>query len=282
MQRIQFAFLLSLFALIILIHRRSFNRTPPLTFSDIRPRIQSKPFYPPTMLFTSHSYPELPEFARIAIQSYTAYCERNGIAYRDYTTPPNKTRVPPIWHRVMKLNKLCETQPSGVVIMYADVDTMIKPQHLHININDVIDQIDAVTGKRWDMYVGQDPGGAGLYRLNSGVLIVRNTAWTRSFLKRWLNMYDAVKWSQDSAYNWICDGSNNYHESGKYCYTEQGALNQLWHHEVLNASRHIYLAHKSFFSDTDYLSQSFMVHAMGVSNEFRAAWFKRMIRREFI
>jgi galactosyl transferase GMA12/MNN10 family len=94
---------------------------------------------------------------------------------------------PPAWSKIKAVQYLLSLTTDEHTrrcdwVMWTDADTLVMNSHIRIT-----DFLPADENK--DLVVG--PGKGGGY--NSGVWVLRNTAWSRSFLETWWNMTDFVR-----------------------------------------------------------------------------------------
>lgn len=90
------------------------------------------------------------------------------------------TSRPPAWSKIKAVQHLLENEQCEWV-MWADADTVIMSSD-----NRIEDFLPADPTK--DLLIGSDKGGG----YNSGVFVVRNTAWSKRFLQQWWNMKSFV------------------------------------------------------------------------------------------
>lgn len=247
--------------------------------SNLRPRKDR----PRAVLFVSHNYTQLPAYAALAIEAFKRYAaDHSDVEFREMKHDPKSTSVSPYWLRVHDFQKLTKELPEGTVIAYFDLDTMIRPHHVQVHLADVLASIDETTKWKWHMYVGCDPYEHGIHELNSGVVVVRNTAWTRQFMDLWWSRYPQTRWRKNAVSNkWTCSDSSR---SDSICAWaeqsyEQGALNQLVADNTLRCREKIAKVHRTVFSNADINEpRSFIVHLMQVDNQSRETTFRAMLR----
>ena len=90
------------------------------------------------------------------------------------------TSRPPAWSKIKAVQHLLEHEQCDWV-MWTDADTVIMNSDKTIE-----DFLPADPTK--DLLVGSDKGGG----YNSGVFVIRNTAWSKRFLEQWWNMKSFV------------------------------------------------------------------------------------------
>jgi mannan polymerase II complex MNN10 subunit len=108
------------------------------------------------------------------------YAAKNGYSLYDGSDYIDTSR-PPAWSKIQAVKHLLENKGCDWV-MWTDADTVIMNSDVRIE-----DFLPSDSSK--DLLVGSDNGGG----YNSGVFLVRNTAWSRSFLDEWWNMRSFVR-----------------------------------------------------------------------------------------
>ena len=229
------------------------------------------------VVFMSLRYQTLPAYANANIRLVRRYCDRHGYDFVvfDHAAKQETRDVSPYWLRVYDLRRLCSSYPENSILVYLDADATFNPRYHDVPVQNVIRYIDESIGRTSDLYVGSDPPSiwqmpaANEEVANAGVMVWRNTPWTRAFIARWWEAYDPNRWKITSDSRWVCTRSN-----GQTCrwareHYEQGALNDLIGHLP---SGNVRICHwKVFASDED----GFIVHLMGYPDEKRMEWFAK-------
>ena len=229
------------------------------------------------VVFNSFSYKDdkLPSYANYSTDVNKLYCDKYGYDYIQINHPIDE--MPPYWLRVKDTYELLMKTDYEAVV-YLDLDAVFY---------DFNKPLEAILANEYDFYIGQDPPkpmfsfGEANNLLNSGCYIVKNTRWSKEFLRDWL--YACVGDKGESAgvckhdwkFNngkWNCDGCA--WAGVKY---EQGSLASLYLANVKNAQKHICILEKSVLSNTDPSIPSFVLHLMGSDNSEREKIFKRVL-----
>ena len=134
------------------------------------------------LIFNSFAYDnKLPEYAKYSSIITKAYADKYGYDYKQFN---HKSDVmPPYWLRVKDTYDILMSGEYDIV-MYLDLDATIYDFELPIS--------DVISDERYDFFVGSDV--AQLIErsdfnnlLNTGCFIVRNTDWSRQFVKTWMD-----------------------------------------------------------------------------------------------
>jgi len=107
------------------------------------------------------------------------YCQRHGYHFYDGSDHIDKSR-PPAWSKIKAVQHLLEHEQCDWVL-WTDADTVV------MNSERLIEEFLPADPTK-DLLVGSDKGGG----YNSGVFVVRNTAWSRRFLQEWWDMESYV------------------------------------------------------------------------------------------
>jgi galactosyl transferase GMA12/MNN10 family len=118
---------------------------------------------------------------RMAIDNRRRYCERHG--YRFICEAPIVRDRPACWAKIPTLLAALETHPWA---MWADSDTLVFAQEQRIDeMCDPDYDLIVQSHEEFFRFIGM-PHAAGLNRMpiNTGVFLIRASAWSRDFLER--------------------------------------------------------------------------------------------------
>ena len=110
------------------------------------------------------------------------YAQKHGYQLFDHSSYLDISR-PPAWSKIPAMQALLTPDSQCDWVLWTDADTVIM--NSDIRITDFLP--DPSLGL--DLVVASDEGGG----YNSGVLLFRNTDWSRWFLQTWWNMRDYVR-----------------------------------------------------------------------------------------
>lgn len=222
------------------------------------------------------------DFVKLNAHLIELYCLKNNYEYKQFVHSDDF--ISPYWLRVYDLIKLSNSYPEGTIFVYMDADAIIKPENFNYRINDVLKTLDFKTNNHWDMYISSDPYFSfSDYEntLNAGVIIARNSPWTKNFLLRWYSRYNSHNWSYDKFRNsWTCQKNNNICSWAKEEY-EQGELNSLYLSNQFGEKNRILKLHWSFLSCYSMEVDSYFLHLMVSSNEYRYQVFKDYLEKYY-
>lgn len=224
------------------------------------------------LIFNSFSYPRaIPEYAQYSTAITQKYADLYGYTYKQFNHPPDK--IPPYWLRVKDTYDLLLTEKYDVII-YLDLDATFND--FTLSINDVISE-------DYDFYIGRDPPSiqSGINNIvNTGCYIVRNTDWSKNFIKSWLYgcVNDNTELVGKCKYNWEYKNSSWSCPRCKWAGTsyEQGALATLYVANVNNAQSHICIFYDTL-TNTNQSNKSYVLHLMANSSEKRTRVFKSIL-----
>lgn len=224
------------------------------------------------IFFFSISYETIPSYYEKSFDILSYYCNLHNYKLFVFNHYKDNHEMSPIWIRVsdfIKLTNQYEETPNTIFV-YLDIDTFINPKYLNFKIDNVIDTIDSIDKNYNDVYIGNDP----VYESNAGIIIVRNTQWSKKFLKHWLSKYNTNNWKFKNN-EWVCKRdkyifkfpianiSNIAYKSK--CYWgeddyEQGEFNTIYRNNELNSQDHIKILHHSLISNNKIDIDSFIYH----------------------
>jgi len=188
------------------------------------------------IFFMSIDYPEVPEYGKLTIEILQEYCKKHGYMFKLFNhrvaTGKDKS-ISPYWNRVRDMSYLLDNY-ADYTIIYFDIDVVISPKFFNTPISNLMNNIDGYTKKQWDMYLATDPHYLN-YEMNTGIVIIKNTVWSRNFVKLWFDNYPVDFWKKESQTGkWEC--SNCIWAGDEY---EQGMLNRLYQRNIFNSKQHI-------------------------------------------
>ena len=230
------------------------------------------------LIFNSIAYKndEIPAFAKIGVKINEMYAHKFGYDFKIICHKVDE--MPPYWLRVKDSLVLLNTSNYDY-IMYMDLDAVFN------DFNHSIGQLLEAAGD-YDMYICQDIGFSNKINslLNTGCFIIKNSDWSRQFIKTWLNScfdedsnVDGMcidSWRFDkSSQKWSCD--NCAWAGYKY---EQGSLANLYLNNVLSARKRICIFTYDVFCNVFPTKPSFVLHMMGMPDLLREIGFSKKIK----
>lgn len=227
------------------------------------------------LVFNSYAYHDkIPEYAKYSIAINDKYTQRFGYTYKRFNH--SVETMPPYWMRVKDAYDQLLTNRYDA-IMYLDLDAVFY---------DMDKPIEHIMIGNYDFYIGEDPWS---FReelnnlLNTGCFIIRNTEWSKKFLRNWLNACSGDDGDLEGVckYDWIFKNKNwscpNCAWAGvKY---EQGSLANLYLSNVDNSQKHICIFSKDVLSNNEVSKSSFVLHLMGSSDTERETSFSSIYRK---
>lgn len=218
----------------------------------------NRDIYP--VFFYRYSYMTLPSYASYSIRMIKQYCSKHGYEFIDLNH--GTINISPYWLRVKDLISLSRQYDENAVFVYMDLDTCINPMFMNTTFNEILNSLDDTS--TWDIYVGKSMN-PNRY-INSGVMFVRNTTWSRQLLNSWWNTYNPSKWIKQTD-KWYCIDQDKLCAWAGDNY-EQGELEKLYMSNFMNAKDHIAIIHMDFIYNAFKKSQNtFMYHLMGTDNK---------------
>lgn len=236
----------------------------------------------PVYVYMSLDYPQLPEYGKYSIELIKAYCKLHRYNFQVFDHHSSPGAMSPYWIRVKDLHALLRATPPNALIMYLDLDATIHPDHFHTRLETLVNALDSSTSHTWDMYAAVDPGFAN-FEMNTGIIIAKNTEWSKAFVSTWLANYPKGFWKKGVDQTWTCSIASNMSFSNKCLWAgdeyEQGMFNRLYQRDILDARKHILPVDTSVFGSKDPTKASVIVHLMGMTNDARARHFKAYFDR---
>lgn len=219
----------------------------------------------------SHDYSSIPEYNKYARSLLIEYCTRHRYRFVELNHAGN-TEVSPYWLRVKDLIDMSNSHSEDTVLIYMDLDTCINPHYMDTRVEDIIHNIDS-RQQEWQMYIGKDANHTKY--INTGVLIIKNTEWSKRALDHWWSAYRPSVWSIQGG-TWKCKEGDAVCSWAKDNY-EQGEMEKMYRTNTLNAKSNIAILHMDVVSN--YMSKknkTFIYHWMGRSDNDRERFFKSL------
>jgi hypothetical protein len=214
------------------------------TFGNIL-RNLSRSYNYKIVIFRSISYGNIPEYFSYHNNILKQYCAQHGYILEIFNHKENVMN--PYWLRVQDLIKLSTMYDSNTIFIYMDIDTIINPKHLDKDINKLLYAYDTKTNKNWDMYLGIDLD----HIVNTGIMIIKNTEWSKELLNIWYKQYKAKNWLFDDVNRkWFYVHNGEVSEFASHGY-EQGELNKLMMYDVIDYKNNIAILHYSWVSNRE-------------------------------
>lgn len=236
----------------------------------------------PVVFLNSFSYSTFPTYGEYSTKIISKYCSLHNYTHilKNHNTDPHP--LSPYWDRVRDLISLSKEYPENTIFVYLDIDATINPKYFKYTIPDLLRTIDKISGTPSDIYIGYDPPPQlESSTFNTGVMIVRNTIWSRDFLTTWYNTYDPSMWSNHNG-KWVCTNySKNSNAPCKWAGIgyEQGEFNLLYKQNKNEEQSHITGLHYTVVSNMEINTDSFILHLMSSSNKHREAIFKKFLNK---
>ena len=226
-------------------------------------------------VYMSIDYPELPEYGKYSIAIMEDYCKKHGYNFKVYNhNSINHDKLSPYWIRVKDMQNLLHNTEHDSIIVYFDLDAIVHPKYFSKRLESVMASLDNVTNSTWDMYVSIDPN-PGTHEMNTGIIIARNTEWTRNFVGLWLNNYPKGFWKRNiTTLKWECNkclwAGDEY---------EQGMFNRLYQRDIMDSQSHILPVHQSILGNSIPTVNSFTLHLMAHTNEDRLKYLRELYKQ---
>ena len=221
------------------------------------------------IFFFSHNYDTLPPYAQKSKEMINRYCKHHNYKFREFVH--DKTSVSPYWVRVKDLLMLCDEFDDNAVFIYLDLDTFLNPYQFNNSIDRLMCALDH--NNEWDMYIGKDTHPK--YPINTGVMIIKNTEWSRALIKEWWSRYDDSKWTQTNG-KWRCVDNGKECKWARQNY-EQGELNIMYQENVLDMKTHVAILDMIVISNSLKLSKhTFIYHLMSFNDADRLEIFNQL------
>lgn len=250
----------------------NYNYTPLSTYLD---NLNKENKEEKKILFIfSHDYKTLPVYFEYAKNSINKYCKMHNYNYIIKNHYPNK-KISPYWLRVFDLIELSNIYDENYIFIYLDLDTIINLKYKDIKIENLLDTIDKFDNKKYDIYIGKDI--APHNYINTGVMFIRNTSYSKMLLNEWVKYYNSNIWLLNNE-RWVCTKNNNTCAWAGYDY-EQGALEHIYLNNLFDSKNHIKILHSSICSERNILYDAFIYHFMAFDNIIRKQFMQNLYNR---
>lgn len=235
---------------------------------------------PIVVFLLCYSYPKVPDYLNYNLQILKKYCSSHNykLIERNYS----EIDISPYWLRVKELLELSKQYPLDTIFIYLDADATINPKHFNVNMTTLVNKLETIAGHPCDIFIGSDPPfffltlGYNESTLNTGVMILKNSLWTKSFLRRWYSRYNGKMWKKNGD-SWVCTKDSEDKCSWAREGYEQGELNYLYSQNTHDEKNHILNVHYTVLSNNDVNNDSFIIHLMASTNRTRDIEFKRLL-----
>ena len=228
------------------------------------------------VFFYSYDYKILPQYSKYSIKNIKKYCQINNYTLLELNHFYDKKKISPYWIRVMDLIYLTQQYPENTIFIYLDLDTILNPEYFNIKIDILLNGIDNYDNNKYhnnnyDIYISSDP--LPHLNINTGVMFIRNTKYSKKFLKLWFSLYQESKWLLNDD-KWVCKKNKYSHCIFAGYEYEQGALEYLYNNNKDNCKSHIKILQPNFCSNSNYKDDSFIYHFMGFNSNDRNKYMK--------
>lgn len=211
------------------------------------------------IIFFSLDYKVLPKYYNIVLKNITDYCTLHNYTLIIFDHYNDKDKISPYWYRVRDFIKLSSQYDDDTIFMYLDLDVCVNPKYNYLSINNMINAVDDIEKNTSDIYIGNNLGST----TNAGVIIIRNTNWSKIFLNVWWNKYNPQYWNFDAERNkWVCRINDKKCIWARNGY-EQGEFNKMYENNELNSQDRIKILHYSLVSSNEIQKDNFIYHFYG-------------------
>ena len=213
------------------------------------------------------AYNKFPEFSDYTIKINKLYCKKWNYEYK--FIEHDLSKMPPYW---LKVNDIVEyIHKDYDYVVFLDLDACFMD--FDISLDMLINEIDNLSGKKHDVYIGKDPPFSVI--ANTGTFIVKNSDFGKKFSKLWLSAcMDNQNKITNKCLNWDYDSVNKKWSCPLCLWAginyEQGVFNYIYELYKNN----IALLDMSFFTDNKIHNKPFIYHAMSKTNDSRLNIFK--------
>jgi hypothetical protein len=210
------------------------------------------------IFFLSFDYEKLPIYYNKMLMILTKYCKHHNNKLYIFDHYNDENKISPYWNRVadfIKLSNIYKESPNTIIV-YLDIDTCINSKYFNVSVSDIIDSIDKIENKDSDIYIGNDP--SPVEPGNAGVIIIRNTKWSKQFLKLWWSKYNPNNWKIVNN-KWICKNQDKLCNWAGNDY-EQGEFNNIYRNNDIDSRNHIMVLNYSIISNNNFLTDAFIYH----------------------
>lgn len=229
------------------------------------------------VIFRSINYDIMPDYFIYHNEILEKYCTMHGYTLEIFNH--KEVDMNPYWMRVQDLIKLSKKYDENTIFIYMDIDTIINPKHLDKEINKLLYAYDTKTNNIWDIYLGIDLD----HIVNTGIIIVKNTEWSKSLLNKWYSQYKPHNWSFDlESRKWSYNHNGRISDFATHGY-EQGELNKLMMDDIIDYKNNMAILHYSWLSnrDIDSMHEIFIYHFYSNDdNEFKNKNIKKIYKSQ--
>lgn len=226
------------------------------------------------VFFYSHNYETVPEFGILSQYITDIYCKRHNYSWVSFKHDTS-VNVSPYWLRVQDLMKLTAAYPEDTIFVYLDLDTCINLAQVDISVDHFLSNLTSNT--TYDVYIGKDSSVTSV--INTGVIIMRNTDWSRELLQEWWKRYNPNQWVFNNG-KWTCLVDAKSHCPWAGDAYEQGSLELIYRENWNDSLSHIGILHMDLISNHfREKKHTFIYHLMGASSNTRLRFFKSQIKR---
>jgi len=220
----------------------------------------------------SYDYDKIPEYKQYTTDIAKLYCEIYGYIIEDINHYQDQDKVSPYWIRVKDLIDLSKKYDSNTVFLYMDIDATINPEHFSTSIIDLLNIIDNYHDKSYNMYIGRDISNE--FEVNTGVMILRNTDWTKQLLQTWWSKYNPDNWYIENG-KWKCtiDGSKCPWANTGY---EQGAFGRMYKSNSMRLRSNLLVLNMQIVSNPVPNNNNFIIHLLNGGDYRRLRIFKSL------
>jgi hypothetical protein len=226
------------------------------------------------VFFYSHNYETVPKFGDLSQYITDIYCKRHNYAWVSFNHD-TLVNVSPYWLRVQDLMKLSAAYPEDTIFVYLDLDTCINLKRVDMSIDHLL--LNLTSDIKYDVYIGKDSSIASV--INTGVILLRNTTWSRALLQEWWKRYNPNQWELKNG-NWTClvDAKTKCSWAGDAY--EQGSLERIYTENWNDSTSHIGVLHMDLVSNhLREQKNTFIYHLMGASDNTRLRFFESQIKK---
>ena len=270
-------YVLLLFIILILVYKllmffpqvfKNYDVLPPLIVNKLK-QLQNDTFNNKIYIFMSFAYPIFPAYGEYSIKIMQEYCKKHDYTFYAFDNSSDNS-ISPYWLKVRDMKKLLNKEvPEGSIVVYFDLDAIIRPEMFDTSLGSIINSLDTLYDKTWNMYVSLDPF---YYEMNAGIIIARNTEWTRNFVDLWFLNYPKGFWKiNEKTHKWTC---NKCLWSGDEY--EQGMFNRMYQRNLLDAQEHILPVKTHILGNDNIITKSFTLHLMANSDVERLDVLKQL------
>lgn len=208
----------------------------------------------------SFDYKTMPHYYNKMKDTVIKYCNQHRYNFLLFDHSNDQNKISPYWNRVSDLVNLSKQYNTDTIFIYLDIDTYVNPKYSDISIDHFLNSIDDIENKISDIYIGIDP----YHTSNAGIIIIRNTDWSKQFLNLWWSKYNPQNWINQNN-RWVCKQNGNSCEWGRKGY-EQGEFNIIYETNEIDSQNHIKILHNSLISNNNPYIDSFIYHFYGTVN----------------